>query len=363
MAMEILEAGALTTIQDQGHRGGASRGYQENGVCDCYSYQIANLLAGNLGSSMEQGRRNTVRGAASDGGGEAVAPAVLEMTLRGAEIRFSSHEIVALAGADMMPQINGVSVPMYCPLILRPGDVLKLGTAAAGLRTYLAVHGGINAPLLMGSRSTSLNCHIGGLEGRALRAGDQLCSLSSPRANNHIRKKLEKHVAEWVAAAEKYPLPASGTRVADSVPYPILRAVVGPQAEAFTEAGLRVFEQTAFQLSAQSNRMACKLTGAAIETYHGSDMISDGIVAGSVQVASDGMPIVMMADHQTTGGYAKIATVISADLPRLAQRRPGELVGFRFVTPQEAVAATRLMAGRLAKIRQELLTLCGGDVQ
>lgn len=344
MSMEILEAGALTTVQDAGRRGYASHGFQENGACDRYNYQVANLLAGNFGQAVAEG--------------VVVLPAVLEMTLRGAEIRFTSHEIIALAGADMKPQVNGIPVSMYCPLIMRPGDILKMGIATAGLRTYLAVYGGIDVPMVMGSRSTSLKCRLGGFEGRMLKKGDVLNSLSSPETTNELRERIEGMEADWSKTSERYPLPAGRTRTDGADQFPVLRAVAGPQEEAFTENGLQIFETAVFRLSTQCDRMACKLNGAAIETMHGSDIISDGIVAGSVQVASDGTPIVLMADHQTAGGYAKIATVIRADMPRLAQRRPGEKTAFQFVSPQEAVEAARKMAEQLAHMEAELRTLC-----
>ena len=137
--------------------------------------------------------------------------------------------------------------------------------------------------------------------------------------------------------------------------FPLLRAVPGPQDAAFTSAGLHIFTHGVYQLTPNCDRMACKLAGPAIEMKHGADILSDGIAAGSVQISADSQPIVMLTDHQTTGGYAKIATVISADLPVLAQLRPGQAVAFTFVSPVQAVRAARRQAAILQQIAARLL--------
>lgn len=327
MAMEILSPGGMTTVQDMGRQGWQRFGYQENGACDKWSYRLADILAGNSGA------------------------AALEMTFTGAQIRFTSREVIALTGADMKPQINNRDVGMYRPLAVEAGDVLSLHMARCGLRCYLAVHGGIDVPEVLGSRSTGLKCRLGGFEGRALKAGDVLDSAAEEKEKERFLRFCResgqpKNLTKL--REEEYLLPSSGTRVFEGGQCTVLRAVAGPQTEAFAPEGLSDFENSIYRLSAQSDRMACRLSGKAIKTVRGSDIISDGIVEGSVQVSSDGMPIVMMADHQTTGGYAKIATVISADMPRIAQMRPGDSVAFRFVDPREAVCAARKLEERLA---------------
>ena len=135
---------------------------------------------------------------------------------------------------------------------------------------------------------------------------------------------------------------------------PLFRAVPGPQTDAFTAVGQAAFVHGVYALTADCDRMACKLRGPQIETVDGSDIVSDGIVAGSVQVSANGQPIVMLADHQTTGGYAKIATVISADLSAMAQLRPGEKLAFQYVTAAQAVAGARAQAAVLDKIRERM---------
>lgn len=335
MSMEVMGAGMLTTVQDMGRRGYASHGFQENGACDKYAFQMANLLAGNQEKSGQT--------------------AVLEFTVKGAELRFSSAEIIALTGADMLPAINGKPIPMYCPVQTKAGDVLTMGMAVHGLRTYLAVYGGIDVPLVMDSRSTSLKCGLGGYHGRALQPGDVLKSDATSREIRLFAKQILGKAERWRQEAEKMQAAWLGRHGRnEQCGVQILRIVPGPQEEAFTTKGMNTLATSEYRLAADSDRMACRLEGPVIETCHGSDIISDGIVEGSVQVASDGMPIVMMADHQTTGGYAKIGTVISADIPRLAQMRPGETVMFRFVTAREAVAAARKMARELEDFGKRL---------
>ena len=335
--MVIEAAGALTTVQDLGRKGYANRGIQENGACDKFSSRVANQLVGN--------RKDA---------------AVLEMTLKGDCIRFTSEAVIALTGADMQPTVNGSRIPMYRPVAVQPGAVLNAGTAVFGLRMYLAVRGGINVPAVLGSRSTGLKCRMGGYEGRALRRGDILnigqedggvMAQSDGNGGTGSDEAGSDGAAVRCSGREdrlRTLLPACGVRVADGKQYPQLRVVPGPQQEAFTEKGLQTFVGAVYHLSAQSDRMGCKLEGAAIETFHGSDIVSDGIVEGSIQVSSDGQPIVMLADHQTTGGYAKIGTLIRADVPRIAQMRPGDPVAFCFVTAEEAVLAARAMERQLS---------------
>lgn len=343
MALEIISAGPLTTVQDLGRYGYAAQGFQESGACDKYSLKLANLLVGNT-----------------------FGAAGLEFTLKGGTIRFTAPEVIAVTGADMRPELNGIPAPMFVPLHVKSGDVLTMGMAVSGLRGYLAAAGGIQVPVVMGSRSTNLKCRIGGLEGRALRDGDTLQSGTEVSGLHKKGWKDRKRHGTAEAKEQQQKLWSDDETVRwlsrSSTPYRImgeacivmLRTVPGPQTEAFTQEGVRTFERSIYTLTADSNRMACKLSGPEVETVHGSDIISDGIVEGSVQVASDGRPIVMLADHQTTGGYAKIGTVISTDIPALAQLKPGDPVAFKFITPEEGIAACRKEAARLEYLKEML---------
>ena len=301
MNLHVISPGPLTTVQDAGRTGYAARGFRTCGAADGYAMRIANLLAGNP---------------------QAAGAAVLEMTLQGGKYQFDGDAVFALAGADMPAALDGRPVPAYTPLLARAGQVLAIGAARSGLRGYLAVFGGVDTPPVLGSRSTDLKCRMGGLDGRALKAGDVLPIGAAPAM-------VEQRWQQICAKGANRPLgtartPARPWRFLGGRKLPLFRAVPGPQTDAFTAVGQAAFVHGVYALTADCDRMACKLQGPQIETVDGSDIVSDGIVAGSVQVSANGQPIVMLADHQTTGGYAKIATVISADLSAMAPLRPGE---------------------------------------
>ena len=337
MGFEILRPGALSTIQDKGRRGFLNQGFQESGACDKYSMKLANLLAGNLE--------------------EPETAAVIEFTLKGGELRFTSDEIIALTGGDMKPTINGSPVPMFSPVLVGQGDILTMELAVSGLRAYMAVYGGIKVPSVMGSRSTNLKCRIGGLEGRQLLEGDYLESGSGTHRFKKIVKRLRGNKKQAAAGEVEPWMRRSSTpyRFYGNEPIVLLRAVMGPQEDAFTALGLNTLVRSPFRLSSDCDRMACRLEGEPIEMKNGADIISDGIAEGSVQISSDRLPMVLMADHQTTGGYAKIATVISTDIPALAQLKPGEWVAFQYVTPGEAVAICRKETEKLDKLKEWLM--------
>ncbi len=341
--MTIVAAGALTTIQDGGRKGFAAKGYPECGAADKYAMQLGNLLVGN-------GRDSNA--------------AVLECTLMGASITVTQATLVALTGAVCTPTVNGVAVAMFAPLLLQAGDTLAMGTCKTGLRCYLAVYGGIAVAPVMGSRATDTKCKIGGLDGRALKAGDVLplaithSAAQAETAFAMLQKHAKQHGFAQVSGLTDLFLQQPMHRIQwqGTQQSPILRVVLGPQEDAFTAQGIATFTSAHYALTVDSNRMACKLKGTAIATVNGSDIISDGIVEGSIQVASDGQPIVMLADHQTTGGYAKIATVIPPDVAVLAQCRPGDRILFCVVSPQEAVQICRAQAKQLEWLEEQLVS-------
>lgn len=285
MSFKVIVPGALTTVQDLGRYGHQQSGMPCSGVMDQQSFFTANELLGNSPDA-----------------------AVLEHTLFGGGYQFISDTVIALTGADMAPTVNGSPCPMYRPVLIPAGSILMLGLAKHGCRTYLAVSGGIDVPSVLGSRSTNLKCRIGGFEGRALQAGDIL--QTGPGVLSY--EELSGRTA---------PQPVFSSDIT-------VHVIEGPQADYFTEHGLQTFYTEPYTVSDQNDRMGCRMEGPAVESIRGTDIISDGIVFGSVQVTSAGQPIILMADRQTTGGYAKIATVCSADLPLLAQCRPGDKVHF-----------------------------------
>ncbi len=281
-SIRVIEPGALTTIQDLGRYGYAHLGVSASGAADALSLRLANLLAGN-----EEG-----------------APA-LEMTLRGGVFEFPSGAMVALAGSDF-----GASIPLDEPVDLPAGTVLRCGPTRAGARCYLAVRGGIDAPAVLGSASTHL---MTGLGGRALRTGDVLpigTRTGSP--------------------------PRRLTRPRDPA-RDILRATPGPQSDWFDPGALY---GVPYRVSEDSNRMGLRLDGPPL-ARHAGHMLTEGVSLGAVQISPDGRPIILFVEHQTTGGYPKIANVISADLHRVGQLRPRDEIRFEPVTLDQALALLR----------------------
>ena len=296
--LTVISPGPLSTIQDEGRFGYMSTGFSPSGAMDVSSMKMANILVGN---------------APGDG--------VIEMTFMGMTAQFDCTTVIALTGADMHPAVNGKNIDMYAAVEVHAGDVLTLKAATKGMRTYLAVAQGFAIPPVMGSMSTNLKCGLGGFQGRRLEKGDEI----------PLRQSI--------------PLSFVGDRrMQPDNEYPSLirvRVILGPQEEYFTEKGIETFLSTEYTVSDKSDRMGVRLEGMGIENKNGVDIISDGIVTGSVQVPASGMPIILMADRQTTGGYAKLATVISADLPKIAQARPGNKICFEAVSGKEAIKLLR----------------------
>jgi len=211
--------------------------------------------------------------------------------------------------------LNGAAMPRWAAFEVKPGDVLRLGPAASGVRAYIAVSGGIDTPPAVGSRSTYLRGHLGGHQGRALRKSDVL-PLGPPSggAPAQVRDRL----------------------IPDYTQAPTVRVVLGPQDDRFTERGISALFEAPYEMTPQSDRMGARLRGARIEHTQGHDIISDGVALGGVQVVGDGQPIVLLADRQSTGGYTKIGTVCSFDIGRVCQVKPGQRLSFTRVTVAEA---------------------------
>lgn len=302
--MTVISPGPLSTVQDSGRFGYMSRGFSPGGAMDTYSMRVANILVGN---------------APDDG--------VVEMTLMGMTVTFDCTSVIALTGADMSPQLNGGEIPTYTAVEVHSGDTLTLGVAKSGMRCYLAVAGGFDLPLVMGSMSTNLKCGIGGFQGRRLASGDVIPL---------------RHSVSLAVIGRRSTAPVSYGNVIT------LRVILGPQDDYFTDGGINTFLSAEYTVSAKSDRMGVRLDGEAVENKNGVDIISDGIATGSVQIPSSGTPIIMMADRQTTGGYAKLATVISADLKLIAQAKAGDKVRFEAVSEKEALSLKKKEARALS---------------
>lgn len=289
--IRILNAGPLCTVQDSGRFGYMSSGVGQSGVMDMRSYKQANYLVDNDPDD-----------------------AVLETTLFGPTIEFTDPTIFALTGADQGAKLDGTPIDRGRPFIAAAGQKLVLGAAVSGIRGYISFHGGIDVPCVMNSRSTNLKCHIGGHEGRALKAGDEL-----PLGDGLSPSKVPSVLARYIKPA-RYPHEFC------------IRVIPGPQDDAFSNDAYSIMTSSEYKVTDKSDRMGIRLEGCAIPHIGKADIVSDGIVFGSIQVPSNGQPIILMADHQTTGGYTKIATVASPDLPLLAQACPGDTIHINLTT-------------------------------
>jgi biotin-dependent carboxylase-like uncharacterized protein len=293
----VVKPGMLTSVQDLGRWGHQGLGVPVAGPMDGYSHRLANWLVGN----------------------EADA-AALEVTLIGPELEADGPLTCAVAGAAFALVAGDRAVPMHEPFTLPGGARLRFGSRAAGARATLAVRGGLATPPLFGSRATSLVAGLGGLEGRALRAGDVI-DVGQESPDHGLTRR-----------PPALPLPAGGAP---------LRVVRGPHTHMFTAAAHDTLFSSRYTITANSNRMGYRLAGPALAHTGSADILSDATPLGSIQVPASGLPIVLMADRQTTGGYPKIATVISADIPLAGQLAPGDWVEFRACTPAQAIDALR----------------------
>ncbi|WP_233235408.1 biotin-dependent carboxyltransferase family protein [Bordetella sp. LUAb4] len=321
--IRVLKPGALTQLQDLGRYGYQRYGVPVNGVMDEWSHRVANILVGN---------------------DETVA--TLECTLTGPTLQFQDERLIALCGADMRASVEGVMLPLNEPVLLRRGATLTFGECRRGARLYLAVRGGFDVEPVMGSTSTFARGHFGGFAGRALVKGDRLPLRAADAGYPRARRLLVQCGTPFVSAGV-FDLPAQETPEA-------LRAVRGPQWQAFTEEARTAFVSTPFTVDSQSDRMGYRLRGEVLKLTQPLEMISEATAFGTVQVPPDGNPIVLMADRQSAGGYPKIAYVASVDLPRLAQSLPGATLSFATVDMAEAQGLYLAREAALAALREQV---------
>ena len=292
----VEQPGALTTIQDEGRLGYQASGVSPAGPMDHKAFHLANILAGN---------RMTVPG--------------LEITLIGPTLRFSKETVIAITGADLTPRVNGADVPMYTALRVSEGDVLGFGARKNGCRAYVAFAGGIDEPKIMGSCATDLKNGLGGFKGRALKAGDMIALADAGMPEARMTKLPPELLKEKYDEKEI-----------------VLRVVLGPQDDRFTKKGIKSFFNYSATVTDKSDRQGIRLECKPLELVTDSNIISDGISLGAIQVANDGKPIILLADRQSVGGYAKIGNVIYEDLPKLGQALPGCRIRFVQVSPELA---------------------------
>ncbi len=306
--IEILQGGFLSTVQDSGRYGYREYGVPISGAMDLYALRVANILVGNS------------EGAAG-----------IEVTLGGLKLRCTRDMLIAITGGDLSPQISNESIPMWTALWMRKGDILTFTCLRSGFRAYSAVKGGIDAPFVMNSYSPLITAIDA-----ALKPGDKLA----------IGEKSA------VRMVKLQPLP--GQYVPGCKDKKEVRVVLGPQDDYFTSEALEVFLNSEYIVSAQSSRQGYRLEGPVLKHTRSADVHSEGCWPGAVQVPGDGLPIILLADAQTTGGYPKIASVISADLDTMGQAKPFDKISFKRVSLSKAHSLLLEKEVRIKEIRRIL---------
>lgn len=308
----VLKPGLLTTVQDLGRYGYLKYGIPISGAMDTFSLVAANLLVANNSND-----------------------ACLETTLFGPELQALTKTQIAITGGAISPKINGQNVPTWQTLEAQKGDIISLGKVESGCRAYLSIRGGINTPLMLGSRATYVRGGFGGINGRQLKTGDIIEGFNTP------------------------PLKVGYSMPEDLVPQFTdqfkVHVILGPQADMFTEKGINTFLSSSYKVTPEADRMGYRLEGPTIEHKAKADIISDALLPGAVQVPKNGKPIIIMRDAQTTGGYSKIAVVITPDVSSLGQARPNDTVEFLEVTLQQAYEKMRKYNKLLSNLRGMLI--------
>lgn len=308
-ALQILDPGFLTSVQDPGRWGWQQYGVSPGGALDPLALRAANRLVGNAEDA-----------------------AALEITLAGPRLAVLRRSLVAVTGARFELHVFDRPLPMNAALLLRGGETLEFGARESGAYAYLAIAGGIDVPPVLGSRATDLRGGFGGYKGRALRVGDVL----GVRAAREDTSRAATMLPETLALYQE--------------DYSPIRFIWGPHAEYLSDEARSVLTASEYRVTELSDRMGLRLDGPAL-ARRGGELLSCGVTTGAIQLPPDGRPIVLLADHQTTGGYPVIATVIRADIPRLVQRPPGSMLSFRNVGVEEALAAAAELERLLAAIK------------
>ena len=301
--IQVLAPGLLTTVQDLGREGFGPMGVSPSGAADPLALRVGNRLLGNT------------EGAAA-----------LEMTLLGGTFFFPQGGAIALTGSDFGTTLDNAPVPLWTSLPVKASQTLRCGPTRSGPRCYLCVHGGIVVKPFLGSASTHLLSGLGGFEGRALRKGDVLDIGASPEA--YRRRTLSPKALQKLA------------------PRKVLRVTPGPQSDWFPASSHELFYASVYRVTEESNRMGLRLEGPPVAENSKGQMITEGVSLGAIQITAGGAPIILFVEQQTTGGYAKIANVISADLPSLGQLRPRDEIRFEQVD-WETARSLLLEQGRL----------------
>ncbi|MCM3789156.1 biotin-dependent carboxyltransferase family protein [Domibacillus indicus] len=327
MSVQIIRPGLLATIQDLGRYGFQQYGVVVGGAMDSLSLRLANVLVGN-----EEGE------------------AAIEVTMMGTSLQFNEDTLISITGGNLNPVIDGNPVPLWRPVFVQKNTVLSFTGCKVGCRAYVAAAGGFSIPNVMNSKSTYIRGEIGGFKGRALQEGDLIPLGEENSFSRKIKKVLQSKLkqrsfasVDWYVPFERY------------VNKSVVRVLKGTEFEKFSESSQKQFFEQEFQITPQSDRMGYRLSGASLGLKQPFELLSEAVANGTIQVPSDGNPIVLLADRQTTGGYPRIGQIAAADLPIIAQMKPGDRVRFQEISLYEAEQLYMEREQEIKQIRTALL--------
>ncbi|MCU5746422.1 biotin-dependent carboxyltransferase family protein [Staphylococcus sp. SQ8-PEA] len=309
MSILINNPGLFTTIQDEGRFGYQDQGFSTAGVLDLFSFKLGQKLIGNNGPA-------------------------LEFTIIGPSITFKKANTFVITGGEFDSKLNGQPIHMKCVYHAQAGDELKLGKAIEGARGYILFGSQIDIPMIANSYSTHTRSGIGGFKGRALKSGDNLPTTSLTPHDKYIGLSTNESVVDHTRE--------------------VIHIVEGPQYESFSSESIDKITKSGYEISEQSDRMGYRLKGDLIPPSSSADITSEPVALGSIQVPNDGNPIILLNDKQTVGGYTKIATVTQADLPILAQKKPGDVIYFKWISIEEAISNLSVAEESFNKIIEDV---------
>lgn len=311
LSILIQKEGILTTVQDLGRSGYARFGINENGAMDRAAARLLNILLGNSDNR-----------------------AVLEFHFPAPRLKFETEAQIAIGGGDFAPILNEVRIPNWTIVNVQHGTELTFKEKRSGFRAYLAIGGGFDTEQLFGSRSTNLAAGFGGNDGRRLRVGDRVSFGGSKGKSSAASGRALSHAIIPIYSA-----------------FPTLRITAGPEFGSLSKLGQERLANETYKLTSESSRMGFRLGGSPIELTSHEELVTSAVAFGTIQIPPDGQPILLMADHQTTGGYPRIANVISHDLPLAAQLGPGDKVAFELVSVETAERLTLNFERELALLK------------
>jgi len=321
MSLRIIRQGIFDSVQDSGRYGYQHLGINPSGAMDPVAAEIANSFAGNIFDE-----------------------AVIELHFPASSFSFNEDAVIGLSGADFTAKLNDVEIPINSSVAVGKNSALQFNKIKNGARCYLAVNGGFEIPEWLGSYSTNLKAKVGGFEGRCLKQNDELLFKKKTDFSSLLRKKAFYVLLQRDDVSSIHPFPN------------LIRICEGPDYFHLSDSSKNLFTSSSFSITSQSDRMGFRMSGQSLQLQIQIELVSSAVTRGTIQLFPDGQFIILMADHQTTGGYPRIANVISADIPKLAQMLPGVLINFQMISLEETEELLIKQTEKLHHLKNEIAT-------